>query len=272
MSISDGSHAPVRGTLAVVAGPDVDAGVLGILAAAGHEVRCLPGLPDAIALARTEPVAVLAVAAEALDEAHAAAGRWTSALPGVGELFALHRADDVPSMWRSYRRGAVPWVLGSTSVPGLAPPEMSGPDLALDALHEELVGRHTEACRLLAAIRDQLVIAEAIEVLVAAGASALERLRGRSRYPVPADLLVQHLPPHVGTLEGVDFALWWGMVESVAFRASGLRLPAFDLDLAERPHAVAFGAFHAASTIVRFTARRQWRQPVDLLGDLAAVE
>lgn len=272
MSIADGLHAQARGSLAVVAGPDVDAGVLGILAAAGHEVRCLPSATDAFALARTEPVAVLAVTADALDEAHAAARRWTPAPVGVGELFALHRADDVPSMWRSYRRGAVPWVLGSTSVPGLAPRETSGADLALDALHEELLGRHTEACRLLASMRDRLVIAEVIEVLVDAGAGALERLRDRSRYPVPADLLVHHLSPHVGTLEGVDFALWWGMVESVAFRASGLRLPSFDLDLAERPHAVAFGAFHAASTIVRFTARRQWRQPVDLLGDLAAVE
>lgn len=59
------------------------------------------------------------------------------------------------------------------------------------------------------------------------------------------------------------------MVEAAAFRASGLRLPMSGTELAARPFAVVFGAFHATSTIVRFTARRQWRQPAQLLVDLA---
>lgn len=112
---------------------------------------------------------------------------------------------------------------------------------------------------------------EVVDVLVAAGAASLERLRHRSRYPVPTDLLVQHLPSHVGTLQGTDFALWWNMVEAAAFRASGLRLPLPDTGRPGRPHALAFGAFHATSTILRFTARRQWRPPATLLGDLAEV-
>lgn len=121
------------------------------------------------------------MAAEALDEAHAPAGRWTSALPGESELFALHRADDVvPSMWRSYRWGAVPWVLGSRSVPGLAPADISGPVLALDALHEELLGHHAGACRLLASIRDRRVIAET---------STIVRFTARRQWRPPAELL-----------------------------------------------------------------------------------
>ena len=277
MSLADASRAlaPVRDTLAVVAGHDatVDTTVRSALEDAGHRVRCVASVADLVDLARTEPVAVVAIAADQVEAAHAEDGGWAWALPAGAELFAVHgAADDVSSLWRSYRRGAVPWVLGATSLPGLAPDGTFGGELALDALHEELLGRHVEACRLLASIRDQQVIAEVVEILVAAGAAALERLRNRSRYPVPTELLVQHVPAHVGTLEGADFAQWWGMVEAVAFRASGLRLPVSELDLAERPHAVAFGAFHATSTIVRFTARRQWRQPAELLGDLGEVE
>ncbi|HAS09656.1 MAG TPA: hypothetical protein DCS55_03925 [Acidimicrobiaceae bacterium] len=277
MSLPDASGplASVRGPIAAVAGHGAaaDESVLGALGAAGLEVRRLPSVASLLDLARAEPVAVAAVDAADVEVVDASDGGWASVLPEGAEVFAVHGEDDgVAALWRSYRSGAVPWTVGARSMPGLAPTGSFGGELALDALHEELLGRHAEACRLLASIRDPRMVAEMVEVLIASGAAALERLRNRSRYPVPTDLLVQHLPTHVGTLTGRDFSRWWSMVEAIAFRASGLRLPVADMDLAERPHAVAFGAFHATSTIVRFTARRQWRRPADLLGDLAAVE
>lgn len=274
MSLPD-AIAPVAGLerpLAVVGGHlrGLDEAVGTALRAAGHRVHHVPDLVDVVALARAEQVALVAVDGRTLA---ASEGAWGSVRVGGAELFAVHQQDDdLASWWGSYRRGAVPWVLGASSLPGLAPVGTFGGELALDALHEELLGRHADACRLVASIRDPALVAEVVEVLVAAGAAALERLRNRSRYPVPAELLVQHLPDHIGTLEGIDFSLWWNMVEAAAFRASGLRLPVPGADLVERPFAAAFGAFHATTTIVRFTARRQWRKPVDLLGDLAGVD
>jgi len=277
MSLPDASGplASVSGPIAAVVGHGLaaDVSVLGALEAAGLDVRCVPSLTALVDLAHAEPVAVVAVDAADAEAIGASGGGWASVLPAGAEVFAVHgEDDDVPALWRSYRRGAVPWTVGARAMPGLAPPGSFGGELGLDALHEELLGHHTEACRLLASVRDPRMVGEMVEVLIAAGAAALERLRNRSRYPVPTDLLVQHLPAHVGTLTGMDFSQWWGMVQAVAFRASGLRLPVADVDLAERPHAVAFGAFHATSTIVRFTARRQWRQPAALLGDLAEAE
>lgn len=278
MSLADAAStvAPVSRPLAVLAGvrPSAVDRARRALEAAGHRVGCVAGITDLAVMAPDGPVAVVVVDAEELATAGLGDEAWGSVTGGGTELFALHRADDeVPALWRSFRSGAVPWSLGRvTSLPGLAPVGPFGGELALDALHEDLLGRHVEACRLLASIRDPEMVAEVVDVLVAAGAAALERLRNRSRYPVPTELLVQHLPPHVGTLQGTDFAVWWNMVEAVAFRASGLRLPVPALGVADRRFAVAFGAFHATSTIVRFTARRQWRQPAELLGDLAEVE
>lgn len=267
--------APVSRPLAVLAGarPSFDPSARTALEAAGHRVQRVCEIADLVTLAGEEQVAVVVVDAEDLAAADLADDVRTAVATGGGELFALHGEDDgVPALWRSFRRGAVPWSLGPiASLPGLAPAGSFAAELALDALHEDLLGRHVEACRLLASIRDADMVAEVVDVLVAAGAASLDRLRNRSRYPVPTDLLVQHLPAHVGTLQGVDFALWWNMVEAVAFRASGLRLPVPGLGLPDRRFAVAFGAFHATSTIVRFTARRQWRQPADLLADLTEV-
>lgn len=267
--------APVSRPLAVVAGarPSLEPSARTALEAAGHRVQRLSAIEELAALAGDEQIAVVVVDADDLAAADLADDAWTSVAAGGAELFALHREDDdVPALWRSFRRGAVPWSLGPiASLPGLAPVGSFGGELALDALHEDLLGRHVEACRLLASIRDADMVAEVVDVLLAAGAASLERLRNRSRYPVPTELLVQHLPAHVGTLQGADFSLWWNMVEAVAFRASGLRLPVPGLGLPDGRFAVAFGAFHATSTIVRFTARRQWRQPAELLGDLAEV-
>lgn len=239
------------------------------LEGAGHRVR---DVADVSELAGEGDVAVVVVDARDLASVEVGDETWASVAASGPELFAVHpEDDDVSELWRSYRRGAVPWLLGAETMPGLAPATSSGGELALDALHDELLGRHVESCRLLASIRDDAALVEVVDVLVAAGAAALERLRHRSRYPVPTALLVEHLPAHVGTLEGADFSLWWNMVEAAAFRASGLRLPVPDMGPAGRPHAVAFGAFHATSTIVRFTARRQWRKPGELLADLAEV-
>lgn len=278
MSLADPTTtvAPVAHPLAVVAGlrPSVDPSARSALEAAGYRVQRVCDIAEVGAVGRDEQVAAIVVGAEALVGADHGDGPWACVTAGGGELFAVHpEDDDVSALWRSFRRGAVPWSLGRTgSLPGLAPADSFGAELALDALHEELLGRHVEACRLLASIRDPAMVAEVVDVLVAAGAASLERLRNRSRYPVSTELLVQHLPTHVGTLQEVDFSVWWNMVEAVAFRASGLRLPVAGLGLVDRRFAVAFGAFHATSTIVRFTARRQWRQPADLLGDLAEAE
>lgn len=276
MSVTDPTPpiAPVGRPLAVLAGVvAAEADVVAALERAGHRVARVPEIGDVAAAVGGDELALVVVgpgrlAAAELDQVRAS-------LAGAGaDVLALHDVDDdVEALWRSYRSGAVPWTLGRTSaMPPIAPSGSFGGELALDALHEELLGRHVEACRLLASIRDPEMVADVVEVLVAAGVASLERLRNRSRYPVPTELLVQHLPAHIGTLQGADFALWWSMVEAVAFRASGLRLPVPEVGLGHRRHAVAFGAFHATSTIVRFTARRQWRQPADLLGDLAQVE
>lgn len=243
------------------------------LEADGHRVRSVDDVAALAGAVGEDHPALIVVHAPDLVGVEAGNEVTASAAASGAELFALHRAgDDVSSLWRSYRRGAVPWMLGSETLPGLAPKGSFGGELALDALHDELLGHHVDSCRLLASIREPDALAEVVEVLVAAGAASLERLRNRSRYPVPTELLVQHLSPHVGTLEGIDFSLWWNMVEAAAFRASGLRLPVPDTGVPARPHALAFGAFHATSTIVRFTARRQWRKPAELLGDLAEVE
>lgn len=279
MSLADATStvSPVSQPLAVLAGVSGSVGDTARIAleAAGHRVDRVAAVADLATTGHDGPIAVVVVDADELAAAELGEEPWASVTGGGGaELFALHRRDDdVSALWCSFRAGAVPWSLDRVgTVPGLAPVGTFAGELALDALHEELLGRHVEACRLLSSIRDPEMVAEVVDVLVAAGAASLERLRNRSRYPVPTELLVQHLPAHVGTLEGKDFSLWWNMVEAVAFRASGLRLPAPGLGVNDRRFAVVFGAFHATSTIVRFTARRQWRQPADLLGDLAEVE
>lgn len=266
--------APVGRPLAVLAGALAsEADATAALEGSGHRVARAPEIADVAAVVGSEPLALVVV-----DPRHLATAELDEVRTSVDgvrtDVLAVHDVDDdVEALWRSYRAGAVPWPIRRTpAMPAIAPSGSFGGELALDALHEELLGRHVEACRLLASIRDPEMVAEVVEVLVAAGVASLERLRNRSRYPVPTELLVQHLPAHVGTLQGTDFALWWTMVEAVAFRASGLRLPVPEAGVAPRRYAAAFGAFHATSTIVRFTARRQWRQPADLLGDLAEVE
>lgn len=267
MSLTDPVRplAPVHRPLAVLVGPGParDGSVRRALHDAGHRLRTASTL-GGIAAGPEERVAVVVVDAATLQ--------GDVAVPGGAVVFARHAADDhVDALWRSYRHGAVPWTVGTESVPVVATTGAVAGELALEALHEDLLGRHAAACLLLASVREPEDLHEVVDVLVAAGAASLERLRHRSRYPVPTDLLVQHLPSHVGTLQGTDFALWWNMVEAAAFRASGLRLPLPDTGRPGRPHALAFGAFHATSTILRFTARRQWRPPATLLGDLAEV-
>lgn len=192
---------------------------------------------------------------------------------GGSDPCVVHLDDsDVAALWRSYRDGSVPLVAAAVD---RTPPAMqawpTAGEVALGALHHELGGHHARACTTLASVRDPLLVAGVVDVLVETGAAALERLRERSRYPVPTDLLVTHLPTHAGIEDGAAFSRWWNMVEVVAFRAAGLRLTAPHPRPDAPPFDVAFSAFHATSTIVRFTARRQWRRPDALLVDLAAV-
>lgn len=249
-----------------------------LLLSGGHRVHLVATTAELADVTDREAVAVAVVRAESLRsvtwdrDVRGVLARATGP-SGVGEVYAVHASGaDVVAMWRTHRQGAVPWVLTPEgALPPVVPHGAFAGEIALDALHEDLLGRHASACSLLASIRDPEAIVEVLDVLAGAGAAAMERLRNRCRYPVPTEVLESHLPAHVGTLAGPDYALWWSMVETVAFRASGLRLPSPEAELIERPFAVASAAFHATSTIVRFTARRQWRRADELLADLAAV-
>ena len=193
--------------------------------------------------------------------------------PIPGRVVVVHEEADVAGMWTSYRLGASPCVVRRdkhvrVTLPlALEPAPLGGGEVALEALHHEIVGRHADACEALAHVRPDEV-ADAVEALVEAGAAALDRLRRRARYPVPTSLLVDQLPAHLGTLDEDAFARWWEMVQVVAFRASALQPPVTPTIPGDHQGRL-FGAFHAASAIVQFTARRHWRRPVELLGDLA---
>lgn len=178
-----------------------------------------------------------------------------------------HPEGDVEAMWRAFRCGATPWVVPSDSqqrldLPGFGVRRSPSGGIALDALQEELGGHPTVACSLLVQITDGDVEA-AVEALIETGAAALVHLRDRARYAAPIEVLLSQLPKHLYTSDTDALTLCWTMVEAMAFRASGLRLEVPDLTANDR--GALFGAFHATATVVRFTARRRWRRPVDVL-------
>jgi len=235
----------------------------------GHEVIVVTSPAELLAVALTVPVRVVVTDACATNDGTVPVplAAADSIAPGA-HVVVIHGPDDVPGMWRTYRDGALPWTTSSPLELGTAldPVPVSGEAAAVEALHHELLGRHVRACEAIAAVRDPDDVVELIETLLDAGAAALDRLRARSRYPVPTDLVVAQLPAHVG---GSAFPMCWSMLQAMAFRSSGLHLPLLELEMPEQRFGAAEGAFHAASTIVRFTARRQWRRPTELLGDLA---
>lgn len=238
----------------------------------GHRLSVAEDERELAARLSAEPAALVVVDASELADGPAIMGAVRACCPAA-EVVAVHPVGDVAGMWRSFRAGAVPWTRdGDRQLPVWAATAAPGGTIAREALHHELHGRHAAACRTLVTLRDPQLVAEAVEVLVDLGAASLERLRRRSRYPVRVELLVEHLPEHAGPLDGDDFSSWWSMVQAAAFRASGLSLPMRELELAAPPSGVLAGAFHATSTILRFTARRQWRRPAELLAEVATAE
>ncbi len=185
-------------------------------------------------------------------------------------IVTLHDEGAPEEMWSFFSLGAAPHrmrvadELAAVFEAGSA----SGAAIAIEALRYEMQGRTEEACETLARLTVPDCAVEAIDALSAVGVGALERLRRRTRYLVPTELLVEHLPEHLGTLDGERFSLWWSMVEQIAFRAAGLQLPIRSLELEARHLEAVFGAFHAAGTLVRFTARRQWCRPEHVLDEV----
>lgn len=182
-----------------------------------------------------------------------------------------HRENNLEAMWQAFRCGATPWVVPSggqrqVDLPAFDVRRSPDGDLAIDALQEELGGHHGDACSLLAQIADGDVDA-AVEALIETGAAALVHLRDRARYATSIDVLLAHLPEHRYSPDPEALTLWWTMIEATAFRASGLRLELPELGGNDRD--ALFGAFHAAATVLRFTARRRWRRPIDALHEFA---
>lgn len=186
-------------------------------------------------------------------------------------VFVGHHENNLEAMWQAFRCDATPWVVPSgghrqVDLPAFDVRRSPDGDLVIDALQEELGGHHAVACSLLAQIADSDVDA-AVEALIETGAAALVHLRDRARYATSIEVLLAHLPEHRYSPDPEALTLWWTMIDATAFRASGLRLELPELGGHDRD--ALFGAFHAAATILRFTARRRWRRPIDALHDYA---
>lgn len=241
----------------------------------GHEVVLADSTAQALSASLSRPVSV-AVA----DVAHARSVDGADLIralrhlrPGC-QVVVAHGEDDVAGMWTTFRTGGRPWSVStdrrdrSEAPLRTGPSPLGGGELALEALHHEILGQHAAACAALGRL-DAVDVDDALDALVEAGAAALERLHGRARYPVSTQVLLSQLPEHVGTFDHEAFDLWWTMVETMAFRASGLRLDPPEAEPDTHHQAPVFGAFHAAAVLLRFTARRHWRRPSELLVDLA---
>lgn len=184
---------------------------------------------------------------------------------GIPVVIALDSDD--PATARSIFSGrAAPWVPdGPFDLPAIRP-WVDPCSAAVEAVRAHLSGKHARAYAGLHAVARSSEPDEALEALIQLGALTLERFRERAAHPVPSDVLAAHLVDQTGELTGAAHSWWWTMTEHMVFRSAGVTLP--PVDPASRTAEVLSGAFHAASTIVRFTARRQWRLPRDLFDDL----
>lgn len=261
----------VRAALVLVSDQRIGRSVVRSIERRGHLAIRVASIPEALSRSTGPDVTVVVVDADACPRQE-----WvdfTLALarlrPGVRVLVG-HADSNLEAMWQVFRCGAIPWVIPTggqhqLDLPPFDLPCSTSPDLAMNTLSEELDGHHSVACSLLAQIADRDVDA-AVEALIATGAAALVQLRDRARFPAPVEVLRAHLPEHRFWADTEAIALWWAMVEATAFRASGLRL---DPPEQNGNRDALFGAFHSTATIVRFTARRRWRRPVDVLHEHA---
>ena len=218
------------------------------------------------ALERTPPAAVVTT------HACMAHGEWEAVIrvaedTGIPVVIALP-TDDPTAARSAFSARAAPWLLDGpldlAAIRSAADPSAA----AVEAVRAHLDGRHARAYAWLHAVARSADPDDALEVLILVGALALERFRERAGHPVPSDVLAAHLEDQTGGLSGVAYSWWWTMTEHIVFRSAGVALPPV---APGSPNAqVLSGAFHAASTIVRFTARRQWRLPRDLLDDLVS--
>lgn len=196
--------------------------------------------------------------------------RWESVIrvseeAGIPVVIALP-TDDLAASRSVFAAGAAPWFLDApldvAAIDAAADPASA----AVEAVRDHLDGRHASAYARLHAVARSAEPDDGLEALILAGALALERFRERAGHPVPFDVLAAHLEEQTGGLSAVAYSWWWTMTEHIVFRSAGVALPPVAHD-SPVDHVLS-GAFHAASTIVRFTARRQWRLPRDFFDDL----
>lgn len=124
----------------------------------------------------------------------------------------------------------------------------SGPELA--ALELSLV--------------DQADVAEAIGVLADATAETCSHLARRAIYPISLDHVVERLHA-VGARErdvSVDF------LHRAVLANGGVSLEVEELIHAYGPGNALYGAFDAATAVIRFAGQRWWRPATDILTDL----
>lgn len=104
----------------------------------------------------------------------------------------------------------------------------------------------------------------AVDYLTGISESLLDRIRHRSRYPVPVELVLDRL----AVVSGNDVGLCFTMLQRAGLRASGLDLDIDELVLAHGSSGVLFGAFHSANALVRFRGERSWLPPRSVLDQI----
>lgn len=181
------SPSPIRcAALVAMEDPVLERSVRRRLERTGHEVVLADSTAQALSASLSRPVSV-AVA----DVAHARSVDGADLIRGLRHLrpgcqvVVAHAEDDVAGMWSTFRSGGTPWSVGpdrrnrSEAPLRTGPSPLGGGELALEALHHEILGHHAAACAALGRL-DVADADDALEALVEAGAAALERLHGRA--------------------------------------------------------------------------------------------
>lgn len=198
-------------------------------------------------------------------------------------VLVLHDEDDVASASVALRHGAHP-----CPVPAVVPAAPASQHVLLRARLEEVLAPTAPQDRLLGVVMarraldmaaDRRLLVATIELsridgteatiaatesLTDSATSILRRIAQRSRYPVPADLLLERLTVPTDADVGICFA----MVQRAAFRVAGVDLPLEEIIATHGARGALFGAFHSAHALVQFGAQRWWRSPKSILEEV----
>lgn len=252
----------------------------------GHHVRRVRSDDALISAVENDRPAVVAVHAASPDVVRTAQLlRELSAVDPRCRLIVAHEDDDAASASVALRYGAHP-----CPVPVLAPSGATVQHRQVRARLDEILSRRLStdplvavdmARRALELATDRQLLAATLELSRITGADAaiagaehfteasaaiLRRIAQRSRFPVPAHLLLERLAVPTDAEIGVCFT----MVQRAAFRVAGVDVPLEEIVSAHGHHGVLFGAFHSTAALVRFSAQRWWRSPRSVLDELRA--